>query len=77
MCVAVPGRVIEVFKDEAEAIVEFQGMKKRVNTIFLEDIEIGEYVLIHVGCAIEKINEEEALKTLELFSCLIGGDEDE
>ncbi len=75
MCVAVPGKVVEIY--DGEALVEFQGVEKRVNSIFVEDIKLGEYVLIHVGCAIEKIEEEEALKTLEIFERLIGGEEDE
>ncbi|MEG2017861.1 MAG: HypC/HybG/HupF family hydrogenase formation chaperone [Clostridium sp.] len=75
MCVAVPGRVIEVL--EKEAIVSFQGVEKRVNTVFIDDLQVGEYVLIHVGCALEKIDEAEALKTIKLFERLIGGEESE
>lgn len=75
MCVAVPGKVVEIY--EGEALVEFQGVEKRVNSSFVEDLKLGEYVLIHVGCAIEKIDEEEALKTLKLFERIIGGEEDE
>ena len=73
MCVAVPGRVVQVL--DKEAIVSFQGAEKRVNTVFVEDLQVGDYVLIHVGCALEKIDETEALKTLELFESLIGGEE--
>lgn len=75
MCVAVPGKVTKVF--EHEAMVSFQGVEKRVNTVFIEDLHLGEYVLVHVGCAIEKIDEEEALKTIELFERLIGGEGNE
>lgn len=75
MCVAVPGKVTEIL--EREAVVTFQGIKKRVNTIFVEDLKVGDYVIVHVGCAIEKIDEEEALKTLKLFQEFIGGEENE
>lgn len=75
MCVAVPGKVVEIYK--GEALVEFQGVEMRVNTIFVEDLKLGDYVLIHVGCAMEKIDEEEALKTLEIFKRLLEGEEDE
>lgn len=75
MCVAVPGRVTKVL--ENEAMVSFHGVEKRVNTIFIEDLHLGDYVLVHVGCAIEKVDEEEALKTIELFESLIGGEQNE
>lgn len=73
MCVAVPGRVVEVLDKEAR--VSFQGAEKLVNTVFVEGLQVGDYVLIHVGCALEKIDETEALKTIELFESLIGGEE--
>lgn len=73
MCVAVPGKVTQLF--EKEAMVNFKGVEKRINTVFVEDLHLGEYVLVHVGCAIEKIDEEEALKIIELFESFIGGDD--
>ena len=68
MCVAIPAKVIEIY--ENESLVDFGKIKKKVNTFFIEDIEIGDYVLIHAGCAVEKISEEEAIETIKLFKII-------
>ena len=68
MCVAVPAKVIEIY--EHESLVDFGQIKKKVNTFFIEDIKIGDYVLIHAGCAVEKISEEEAIETINLFKII-------
>lgn len=65
MCLAVPGRISDV--DGAYATVDYGGVTKRVNISFLEDVKPGEYVLVHVGYAIQKVDEEEALKSLQLW----------
>ena len=54
MCVAIPGQVIELYEDEA--LVEFIESKKKVNTSLIKDVKVGDYLLIHVGVAIEKID---------------------
>lgn len=69
MCVAIPGRVIKLYKDKAQ--VEFIGSKKIVNTALIKDIKIGDYLLIHVGIAIEKIDEDEGEKTIDIFKSMI------
>lgn len=66
MCVAVPGRVVEIHGDES--VVEFGKLKKLINTCLIEDLKIGDYVLVHVGCAVDKIDEDEAGKTMSLFN---------
>lgn len=65
MCIAVPAKVEEIYDDEAR--VNFKGVKTRVNVYLLDEVNIGDYLLIHAGCAIEKINEKEAKETLKLF----------
>lgn len=65
MCVAIPGKVISIEKDEA--LLDFGGIKKKVNIFFIEDVKVGDYLLVHAGCAIEKIREDEALETLAIF----------
>ncbi|MDD6770772.1 HypC/HybG/HupF family hydrogenase formation chaperone [Inconstantimicrobium porci] len=65
MCVAVPGRIIEIHGDES--VVDFGSIKKLVNTCLIEDIKIGDYVLGHVGCAVDKIDQDEAEKTTAIF----------
>ena len=69
MCVAVPGKVIEVYEDEA--LVEFIEIKKKVNIALINDVNVGDYLLIHVGIAIEKIDKDEGEKTVEIFKSMI------
>jgi hydrogenase expression/formation protein HypC len=66
MCLAVPARIYE--KNGLDAIVEFGGVKRQVRLDLLPDAEVGEFVLLHTGFAIEKVNKEEAeniLKTIQ------------
>ncbi len=67
MCLAIPGQVVEV-KDGKKAVVNFSGIKKTVDTTFLESTEVGDYVLVHVGCAIQKVDEEAAIETYRLLA---------
>lgn len=66
MCLAIPAEVVEVTEDET-AVVDFGGAKKRVSLALVDDVERGDFVLVHAGFAIEKVDAEEALKTRELF----------
>ena len=68
MCVAIPAKIIEIY--EHESLVDFGKIKKKVNTFFIEDIKVGDYVLIHAGCAVEKISEEDAIETIKLFKII-------
>jgi hydrogenase expression/formation protein HypC len=63
MCLAVPGRVLEVSGDDPlsrRGKIDFGGIEKEVSLAFVPEVQIGEYVLVHVGFAISKIGEEEA-----------------
>jgi len=68
MCVAIPGKVIEIY--EGESLIDFGKIKKRVNTFFIDNIQLGDYVLIHAGCAIEKVSEEEAIETMDILKSI-------
>ncbi len=65
MCLAVPAKVIELHGDSAT--VELDGIKKETSTVLLDGVAIGDYVLLHVGFALERIDPVEAAKTLKLF----------
>ena len=65
MCLAVPMKIISV--DGESALVSLEGLEKEIDVRFLKDPMPGEYVIVHAGFAIEKLDEEEARKTLELF----------
>ena len=67
MCLAIPSKVIEI-KDESTVIVDTMGSKRLVSTMLLEEpAVIGDYLLIHVGYAMQRIDEKEAEESLNLF----------
>ncbi|MFA4044885.1 MAG: hypothetical protein HZRFUVUK_001686 [Candidatus Fervidibacterota bacterium] len=68
MCLAVPMRVVAVNGNEVE--VEQGGTKLRVRVDLVEDVRVGDYVLVHAGFAIQKLDEEEAFETLRLLEML-------
>ncbi len=65
MCLAVPGLVESIDDDYAE--VDFGGVRKRVCVSLLPGLQIGEYVIVHTGYAIERLDQEEAEKRLALW----------
>lgn len=65
MCLAVPARIVE--KQEMMATVDISGVTRQISLMLLPEVKVGEYILIHAGFAIQAIDEEEALRTLELF----------
>lgn len=69
MCLAVPGKVVTT--EERDGIrmakVDFGGVVKEVCLAYLPDIEVGDYAIVHVGFALQRLDEESALATLELF----------
>lgn len=64
MCVALPGKVIEI--DEKNAVVDFSGNQITARH-GLVDIQVGDYVLVHAGCIIQKVSNEEAENLTELM----------
>jgi hydrogenase expression/formation protein HypC len=70
MCLSVPARVVAVH-DQHWATVDVAGTTKRVSIDLIDDVRVDEYVLLHVGFALQKIDEDEARKTLELFEEMV------
>jgi len=66
MCLAIPVRVVEVLPNQ-QAIIDLSGVRKEISTALLDRVEVGDYVILHVGYAIGKLDTEEALRTLALF----------
>lgn len=66
MCLAIPGKIIEITTQLDDvfrtAKVSFGGIQKEINLCMVPDAQIGDYVLVHVGVAIGKVDEEEAIK---------------
>jgi hydrogenase expression/formation protein HypC len=69
MCLAIPGKVIEIEGESQPEMgtVSFGGIQKRVCLEWVPGVKVGEYVIVHVGFAISKMDEEEAMETLRLF----------
>lgn len=65
MCLGVPSQVVEI-KEEG-AVVEVGGTRREISLALLEDVRVGDWVILHAGFAIEKLSPEEAEKTLALF----------
>ena len=72
MCLAVPGRVmsLEIRDDTPMAEVDFGGVRKEVCLQYIPDVRIGEYVVVHVGFAIQRLDEQSAMETLANFEKL-------
>jgi hydrogenase expression/formation protein HypC len=71
MCIAIPGKIVEI--NYPFAIVDFKGTKRKIRIDLIEDAKVGDWVLVHVGIAIQKVDEEEAKKTAELLEQVFGG----
>jgi hydrogenase expression/formation protein HypC len=72
MCLAVPGRVESVAEQDGQlmARVDFGGLRKEVCLDYIPDAEVGEYVIVHVGFAIQRLDEQSAQETLSNFEKL-------
>ena len=67
MCLALPARVVELLSGQ-RAVVDLGGVRKEVSIDLVDDAQVDDYVIIHVGYAIGKIDPEEAARTLALFA---------
>ena len=65
MCLAIPGKIIEINEDRTTALVDFDGIQQNVIIALIMNPEVGNYVIVHAGYAIEQMNEKEAMLTLE------------
>ncbi len=71
MCLAVPVRVLEI--DGVKALVELGGLARQASMMLVPDIQVGDYVLLHAGFAIQKLDEREAEETIRLFAEIAEG----
>lgn len=69
MCLALPVKVIELGAGDT-AIVDLGGVRKEISLALLDDVNVGDYVILHVGYALSKLDPDEAAKTLALFAAL-------
>ena len=65
MCLAVPMKLIKI--EGTKGIAELGNLQREIGLLLLENAKIGDYVIVHAGYAIQKLDEEEALKTISLL----------
>jgi hydrogenase expression/formation protein HypC len=65
MCLAIPSRIVE--KNGNLAVIDVDGVRREANLMLLEDAEIGDWVIVHAGFAIHKIDEKSALETISFL----------
>jgi hydrogenase expression/formation protein HypC len=70
MCLAVPGKLVRIEGDVG--LVQFSGAERRVGLALVPDARVGDYLLVHAGYAIQRMDEAEALENLELLGELLG-----
>ena len=72
MCLAVPGRVVSVHEADGQTMaqVDFGGLRKEVCLAYIPDVQVDEYVIVHVGFAIQRLDEQSAQETLANFEKL-------
>jgi len=67
MCLAIPARVVALPEKDA-ALVELDGVRKRISLALVDDVRVGDYVIVHVGYALTRLDPDEAARTLALFA---------
>ncbi len=73
MCLAIPGKIL--WTDKISAVVDIMGIENTVNIQLIENPKIGDYILIHAGCAIQIINSEHFTFLQEVLSEILDGEE--
>jgi hydrogenase expression/formation protein HypC len=70
MCLGIPGRIIEVYESSGLSMgkIDFGGVIKEACLAYVPEAQVGDYTIVHVGFALNVIDEEEAQKTLDLLS---------
>ena len=74
MCLAIPAKVVEL-RDGDQAVIDLGGVRKEISLALVDDVWPGDFVIVHVGYALQKLDPEEARKTLELFAGLAASQE--
>jgi hydrogenase expression/formation protein HypC len=75
MCLAVPSKVVQI--DDSMAKVDVDGVVREASIMLIEDVKVGDYVIIHAGFAINKLDEKAALKTIEDMRNILAADTDQ
>ncbi len=73
MCLAIPARIEKLLLKDT-ALINLGGVRKEISLALVDDVEAGDYVIVHAGFALQKLDEAEALRTLALFAELAAVD---
>ncbi|MFO7837929.1 MAG: HypC/HybG/HupF family hydrogenase formation chaperone [Desulfosalsimonadaceae bacterium] len=74
MCLAIPSRIVDIQSNIAT--IDVEGVRRQVSLMLLEDARIGDYVIVHAGFAIQKLDEQTAMESLELLREAFFAEED-
>ena len=67
MCLAIPAQVVEL-REGDNAVVDLAGVRKEISLALVDNVAVGDYVIVHVGYDLNRLDPEEAEKTLKLFA---------
>lgn len=65
MCLAIPGKILEINPENRSAIIDFDGIQQEIIIALIQEPKIGNYVVVHAGYAIEQMSEKDALEAIE------------
>lgn len=73
MCLSIPSKVVKIDKENSIATVDTMGVQREASLALVgdEDLQIGDFVLLHIGFVMKKIDEQEALESLEIYRDII------
>ncbi|EDQ00397.1 HypC/HybG/HupF family hydrogenase formation chaperone [Shewanella benthica] len=72
MCLSIPSQVVELHQEEQSVTVETMGVRRKVSShLMSEPLEMGDYVLIHIGFVMNKIDKFDALQSIELYQEIV------
>jgi hydrogenase expression/formation protein HypC len=75
VCLGIPGKIVSIAATGL-AEVDFSGVHREVSLMLCPEVEVGDYVLVHVGFAIQRLDHQEALETLKLFDEFLEGSDE-
>jgi hydrogenase expression/formation protein HypC len=67
VCLAIPARIVELLEGE-DAVVDLAGVRKRISLALVDGVDLGDYVIVHVGYALTRLDPDEAQRTLDAFA---------
>ncbi len=77
MCLGVAMKVVEINNDGMDGVVEAGGVKRHCFFHLVDDLKVGDYVIVHAGCAIEKMDEKSAMENMRLLEQVLTGESSE